>query len=88
MKLEKLDLKFFPNPTTDNLTLNLNDLEDVSIKIFNVNGELVYNVNRIQEEVYSFDFKFPSGVYIIEVETNKERGYSKFVKIENIFLLY
>lgn len=77
------EIKFYPNPTTGLLNIELKDLDSINtISIFNINGTKVF------ENVYKNDNKilikldYPSGIYIVKLKSNKDHlKYFKIIKI-------
>ena len=69
----------FPNPTSDNSTIqfNLNNSENVNIHIFNLIGEVIYetnkNFNAGLNSILLETEDFLPGVYIINVSTAQEQ---------------
>lgn len=76
-------LHLYPNPASEFITLNLTEFnnEKVSIKIFNLAGQLVMQ----QEEMASFQNNLnlgmlTSGVYMLRVENGETIKNGKFIK--------
>ncbi len=74
-----------PNPNNGNFTL-LNtypDLEDATITIFNINGQLVHKETDVQIERHQgkkFHLRYlPKGVYIMQIASEKYFELSKFL---------
>jgi len=63
--------KIYPNPTTDIANIDMDYTGDVIIKVFNVQGKLVYSSNEhIDYNVVSVNFSyFNEGVYLISINT-------------------
>ncbi|WP_273567926.1 T9SS type A sorting domain-containing protein [Maribacter halichondriae] len=82
-KNEMLSLPLiFPNPTTDNLTLDLGQLYDtVTLNVRNFSGELVSKANYNKTDKIDFDINSSPGMYFIEVIANGKKLISlKVVK--------
>jgi hypothetical protein len=78
-------LKLFPNPSTDIITVNSQQLLVNGVEIYNALGEKVYLNNRTIEQKNSRSIEinvssFPSGVYFVKVKTEKGVAVRKFVK--------
>lgn len=75
-------IQVYPNPATDNLIINVLDLRstNIDIRIYDIIGNLVFekslNNNKTSIDVSSFS----CGVYVVEVKTEKEATFKKFVK--------
>ncbi len=70
----------FPNPSTGLVNIDLNNLTDASIKVFNITGKLIYQENEINSSPYQFELNASSGVYIIEINTNQKKQFFKLIK--------
>ncbi|MCH8904135.1 MAG: T9SS type A sorting domain-containing protein, partial [Bacteroidetes bacterium] len=62
-------VSIFPNPNSGLINIDLGNLRDVSIKVFNVHGQLVYEIENINASLHQFEFKEPAGVYFVEIST-------------------
>jgi hypothetical protein len=75
------DLKVFPNPTSDNLTVELGLEGEVMFEIFDMNGKLGFSESKFVSKsipVY-FDFsEYKTGLYLLRISNNE---ISKSVKI-------
>ncbi len=69
----------FPNPTADWVNIYLDDLPNVTLNLYNVHGQLIYNKDNINQSIYSFDLNMSSGVYFIELSTQKETRRYKLI---------
>ena len=74
------DIRVYPNPTMDNLTLSLDIATgDYDYQIYNQSGELIRR-QRISSDSEEIDFSsYSSGLYFMKVL--KEEKYSRTVKI-------
>ncbi len=69
------DLRIFPNPVKDVLTISGPDIEMVNI--YNMTGQLIFR----EQHVNSLDVStFPVGVYLLEVQSGTQKSVRKFVK--------
>ena len=83
---EKNDMvKIFPNPANDNLTIETS--QKSYIEILSIEGQLIQTLPPCREAGATTGNKtninvsvFPSGVYIVEVKTEKGIEVRKFVK--------
>lgn len=84
------ELKLYPNPVKDKLSieLSLNKRSNVRIEIFNMSGQLMHateeanreqGVNLIQ--LNSAVSKLSAGTYLISVKTDEQSIQSKFIKL-------
>ncbi|MDR2962155.1 MAG: S8 family serine peptidase [Bacteroidales bacterium] len=88
-ELEKSHFKLYPNPTTNNITIEYqlpNSAENVEIVIHDNNGRLVYKLNNTishESGVYTLSLQtvnLPTGTYICTLKTNKQIFTEKFIK--------
>ncbi|MEN0004154.1 MAG: T9SS type A sorting domain-containing protein [Bacteroidota bacterium] len=79
------NIKIFPNPARDLVTLSLDQAmgEEATITIFNTNGQLMqqiqYNTIENTTEEISID-KLPAGTYFVHVRTNTTQQSLRLVK--------
>ena len=73
-------VSIYPNPNSGLVTIDLGNLKEVSIKVFSVSGQLIYQVENINTQIHQFEFKEAPGVYIIEVSSKGEKQQYKLVK--------
>ncbi len=76
-------LTVFPNPTSDELTVDFDkqDIAEYSIKIANTLGQMVYNQQDIQVKSIKIDLKnLHQGVYFLTVNTPKGIKNQTFIK--------
>jgi hypothetical protein len=84
-----LKLNIFPNPTCHitNLTFNISAPENITLSLFNINGQLLKIIDVGQKSKgtcrYQIDLSdFTSGVYVITLQTNKSKYSKKIIKLE------
>jgi hypothetical protein len=63
------DVKLFPNPTNDNITVSINGADQCNLKIYNLNGSLIHNLNVTTNEIINLN-DFNSGVYLFQLTSN------------------
>lgn len=81
-------VKVFPNPSENlfNIQANINQAQDIRLKVFNANGKLIEsdfleNTLKIQEQI-SLDH-FPVGFYFLVIQLEDGSSYaSKLIKIQ------
>lgn len=64
------NINIYPNPNNGWVNIDLGDLQDASVKVYSVNGDLVYLINNISSQLYSFEPDVQSGIYFVEVQTS------------------
>lgn len=81
--IKKDDIKIYPNPTRGNLKIELNtnsDIEKIQINIINIQGQLVYKTNEL-ENSYTINLSSePKGAYILIMQVNEKRYEWKIIK--------
>ena len=76
------DLKFFPNPTSGQVTFDLGDFhQDIYVTAKNLGGQVVsideFNLAR----TFSFEIEGPEGLYIVEIRTaDGKKAILKLIK--------
>ena len=73
-----LPLTLHPNPTTDQITIELEQNDNFQISVYNQNGRLI--LTERNTNVVSFN-DYPSGLYLIIVEQNGQRWSRKIIKM-------
>jgi len=70
----------FVNPVTTNWELKSNT-KMTSIKIYNVLGQTVLNINDLSSEIISINTQsWKSGIYILNVESGNGALYKRIIK--------
>ena len=70
-------IEIFPNPASDYLTINTKITEDKPYKlsIFNIYGQLVYNVDKISDTRQINVSSILPGIYFLKLYTNSEEEF-------------
>jgi uncharacterized repeat protein (TIGR03803 family) len=69
----------YPNPSQGLVNIDLGSLKNVSIKVHNVTGQLIYKDENINIPNYQFEIKESNGVYFIEINSNNEEQKYKLI---------
>ncbi len=73
-------LKTFPNPTSNQWTITVENKEIASVELFDLSGQLIRvlypNTNTVQIDVSDF----VNGIYVSKISTDSETAYVRFVK--------
>ncbi len=70
-----VELLAYPNPTTDYLTLTVQDFKDKNLRysVYNLKGVLL-KTKPLEDETNRIDFKsFPQGVYALKIALNNKQ---------------
>lgn len=73
-------VSIFPNPNTGLINIDLGSLSDVSIKVLNLRGQLVYAKENINTPLFQFELSAAPGVYILELSAEGEKQQFKLIK--------
>ena len=63
-------VNIFPNPTKGIVNIELGSLRDVTVKVYNASGQLVFQNNNINTPRYTFKLTESPGLYHIEILTD------------------
>jgi hypothetical protein len=77
---EKDSFGIFPNPAKDWLTIKMKQSQNASMKLFDVNGQLILEKELTTETTVLTIDQLSSGVYIISVSGNGINATKRFVK--------
>ncbi|MEQ8572968.1 MAG: T9SS type A sorting domain-containing protein, partial [Fulvivirga sp.] len=74
------NVSIFPNPNQGLVNINFDEKREVSIKVLNVSGQLIYHNVNISNVIHQFELNANPGVYFIELSSQGEKQYYKLVK--------
>lgn len=77
-EIEKNNITVYPNPATNNFTVNLGNDEKANIQLFNIVGQLVYNENIVGTAQVNVA-NLHTGVYMLKVNQNGKVYTTKVV---------
>ncbi|MBI3136644.1 MAG: T9SS type A sorting domain-containing protein [Bacteroidetes bacterium] len=78
-KIEPVTPTLFPNPTTENLTIQ-GFPENTTLTIYNIHGQLISNELIYHSSVtYNYGY-LPAGIYVVTLQSENYTGTLKFVK--------
>ncbi|PWA04178.1 T9SS type A sorting domain-containing protein [Flavobacterium psychrotolerans] len=69
----------YPNPNNGIVNIDLGSKEEVSINVFTLEGQLIYKIENIYTQFHQFELNQTSGLYIIEINTPKNKQYYKLI---------
>jgi Lamin Tail Domain/Secretion system C-terminal sorting domain len=61
----------YPNPSNGIINVDFNGIHNSSINVFNIQGILVYEKQKIKESVCQINLNIASGVYIMEIRNEE-----------------
>ena len=70
----------YPNPSFGNINVTLNELKNVTIRITNLMGEMVFIAENINQPIYTLELIGPPGLYLIEIRSESKSKYHKLIK--------
>ncbi len=76
---EAHQIKIYPNPVKDILTIETNSTAKQTLEIINLVGQTIYNTNIYKNTNVDVSH-FPKGIYILKLTTDKKTLVKKFVK--------
>ena len=86
---DEISLRIFPNPVKDNCTISysLSKSKKVKLEVFNVRGQLVETLVNESQNIgnYEIDWnveRYPSGIYLLRLQTGKVINNSKILIIQ------
>ena len=76
-------IKIYPNPAKDNFTIEINELNNARIKIYNPLGRLIYETST-EKGIIQIDNsgRFKPGIYLVKVIGNNQKTYNQKLVIE------
>jgi len=71
--LENVNIKLYPNPTTDLVILETNKITDLDFKIYSTNGKLLKTEKINNTETQIFFTEYSSGIYFLTISNTKKQ---------------
>jgi len=75
------EISIFPNPSQGIVNIDLSDLVEASIHIFNSNGKLIYKIENISKKTYQLEFNETPAIYFVVIRSNNQQQHFKLIKI-------
>ncbi len=80
--LKLMGVKLFPNPATTEVFINIADLRDATVRVFDVNGRRLLE-QAISTQLHRIDVaSFPAGVYLFDITSSRGKIIKKIIKQE------
>jgi len=73
-------ISIYPNPSQGTVHVNLGNVTDATIRVCNLNGQLIYQKGKINNSIHSFELNAAPGIYFIEVITGNKKEHIKLIK--------
>ncbi len=82
--IEAMAIEVYPNPATQQLTVNTDLLNDATVNIYSAEGKLVKSVqySGMLASYYIPVAELANGTYVVEIVAENKRGTAQFVKAE------
>ena len=74
------NLKLYPNPTTNSLSIDFHNLTNASVTIYDVNGRQLKNLNLIESSNAISTVEFQKGVYFFRIQSDQGSAIKRIVK--------
>ena len=72
-------LSIFPNPSDDMINIEIENINDAAVKIYNVSGKLVFS-KELYSKVDKIDISgFTKGIYVVKVIQDSNVNFEKVV---------
>ncbi len=76
--------KVYPNPNYGLVTIEFQNMDSKYIRIYDMRGNVVYSVNKVQQSIMELDLQgLPNGVYIIKVQNQINNRSIELKTIKN-----
>ncbi len=73
------DVSIYPNPSQGQTTIDLGGLNNVSINVYNVSGQLIYHKENVSDPTHQFELNADAGIYILEVSAQQQKQHYKLI---------
>ena len=74
-------VQVYPNPTTDNINIDFASPQtDIQLRIYDALGQLVFDKRYTQRDLIQVALPQVSGLYLLELQTNKGSAAFRVVK--------
>jgi len=77
----KFKINLFPNPTSDNLTISLEGIDNVNISIINSQGKILTQESCVFDKDKIDLSNYQSGIYFVKIMTSDESKQLRFIKL-------
>lgn len=73
------EVVLYPNPTHGEINLYLGTLQDVDLRVFDLQGRLIWQETNLMNSHHILDLDIESGIYIVELQAHGKRKRYKMV---------
>jgi hypothetical protein len=72
-------ISVFPNPFKDIIFIEMSQLNNVDLRVFNLQNQIIYSESNITQSLFELKLDEPNGIYILEVSYDGEKKHFKLV---------
>lgn len=80
-ELSDFEVKVFPNPTSDRITIQSDNFKNSTLQIFDNLGRQILQQNIIKSETVLDISNFKTGQYLLQIERDNKRSVYKIGKL-------
>ncbi len=73
------EITVFPNPATNKINIDLSELNNVDIRIIDINGKIVFNKENINQKLLSLDLDFTPNIYFVQIISEEKSYFTKLI---------
>lgn len=73
------NFKLYPNPAKNEVTIELNNLTNTKLEVYDINGRLLQKQSLLNQNLVDIS-RFPSGMYLFKIVSNEGAVMQKVVK--------
>ena len=77
----KFKIKLFPNPTSDNLTISLEGVDNANVSIINSQGKILIQESFVFDKDKISLSNYQSGIYFVNIMTSDESKQLRVIKL-------
>ncbi len=77
---EQEQILIYPNPNQGLVNIDLGSLQNASIKVINIIGQVMYAKEHIDSANHQFEFNEAAGIYFVEVTSKEGKQIVKLIK--------
>jgi len=78
-ELQYANIIIYPNPSNGTVNIDLGALSDATVRVFSINGKLLYQKEYINTPIHQFELNRSKGLYLIEISTREKRLHYKLI---------
>ncbi|MFB0925327.1 MAG: T9SS type A sorting domain-containing protein [Vicingaceae bacterium] len=74
------NISIYPNPNNGLVNINFGNLKNISIRVLNIYGQLVFQENNINNDSYQFELNEIPGIYFLDIDIHNHHQRFTLVK--------